>query len=157
MTGSPRIEADWFTAFASQLRTVQAVCQFGGSVELMLLGDSITFNMQWSAGCNQLMGGKRVLNFGVGGDETANLLWRINHGLLDGISPRADHCDDRHQRFMVQIRAGRDSGGGQDIAYSSTDSPIVAALKTLSTCDTSHRRARGRTQCADHPSERSDK
>lgn len=88
LTGTPRIEADWFTTFASQLRTVQTLRNFGGEVDLLLLGDSITAGMQWSPACNQLFAGRRTLNFGIGGDETRHLLWHIDHGLLDGIRPK---------------------------------------------------------------------
>jgi len=28
------------------------------------------------------------LNFGVGGDQTHNVLWRIQNGELDGIEPK---------------------------------------------------------------------
>ena len=34
-------------------------------------------------------GDRKSLNFGVGGDRTQHVLWRIENGQLDGLKPRA--------------------------------------------------------------------
>lgn len=38
---------------------------------------------------NERFADKNVLNLGFGGDETQNLLWRLDDGALDGLSPKA--------------------------------------------------------------------
>jgi lysophospholipase L1-like esterase len=65
-----------------------------GGVDVLFLGDSITDGWR-RPGPN---GGKavwdrefaplRAANFGIGGDRTQHVLWRIEHGTLEGIRPR---------------------------------------------------------------------
>lgn len=67
--------------------------------EIVLLGDSITHfwgGPPQSGGTPprgpesfaRLFGEHRVLNLGFGWDRTQNLLWRLDHGELDGLHPR---------------------------------------------------------------------
>jgi len=61
-----------------------------GKAKLVFLGDSITAG--W--GKNQAIwdkafGAYTPVNFGIGGDRTQHVLWRITHGELDGIAPKA--------------------------------------------------------------------
>lgn len=62
-----------------------------GNVEVLLLGDSITEG--WDAApdiWNAHFAAYRTANFGISGDATQNLLWRITAGgELSGLSPRA--------------------------------------------------------------------
>ncbi|MFZ6029018.1 MAG: GDSL-type esterase/lipase family protein [Chloroflexota bacterium] len=58
-------------------------------IDLLFLGDSIT--RRWAEVPHlweRYFAVYRPANFGVGGDATQNLLWRIQHGELDGIHPR---------------------------------------------------------------------
>jgi lysophospholipase L1-like esterase len=60
-----------------------------GPVGLLFLGDSITERWKiaphiWDA----YYGKYQPANFGIGGDRTQNVIWRIEHGELDGISPK---------------------------------------------------------------------
>jgi lysophospholipase L1-like esterase len=60
-----------------------------GPIDLLFLGDSITERWHiaphiWDA----YFGKYRPANFGIGGDRTQHVVWRIEHGELDGISPR---------------------------------------------------------------------
>lgn len=61
-----------------------------GPIGVLFIGDSITAG--WlSAGkevWNKYYGEYSPANFGVGGDRTQGVLWRIEHGELDGISPK---------------------------------------------------------------------
>ena len=53
----------------------------------LFLGDSIT--QLWSpAYWNETLGRRGVLNAGVSGDRTEHLLWRLDHGNLDGPPPK---------------------------------------------------------------------
>ena len=60
-----------------------------GNIDILFLGDSITEGMN-----RKLMHkiiGEKAENFGVGGDRTQNLIWRLRNGELDikGSTPRA--------------------------------------------------------------------
>ncbi|MCA9193618.1 MAG: hypothetical protein KDB03_17725 [Planctomycetales bacterium] len=65
-----------------------------GKIDLYFVGDSIT--RRWGATdypellkhWNQCFYGWNAANFGWGGDTTQNILWRLQHGELDGISPK---------------------------------------------------------------------
>jgi lysophospholipase L1-like esterase len=68
-----------------------------GDVDVLFLGDSITDG--WRGKDTKLnRGGKEVwdkafaplkaANFGIGGDQTQHVLWRIQNGELDGIKPK---------------------------------------------------------------------
>jgi lysophospholipase L1-like esterase len=62
-----------------------------GGIDLLFLGDSITDG--WKGGGKNIWGARyaslKPANFGIGGDRTENVLWRIRNGNLDGISPKA--------------------------------------------------------------------
>jgi lysophospholipase L1-like esterase len=68
-----------------------------GNVDLLFMGDSITD--AWggeghgarAAGTKiftEEFGPMKAANFGIGGDRTQHVLWRIQNGELDGISPK---------------------------------------------------------------------
>lgn len=87
----PRHASDAITAVAKdQDRHDQFVARARrGDITVLFLGDSLT---EWFAtigeeSWNQLAE-YRPVNFGVSGDRTENLLWRITHGELDGIDPK---------------------------------------------------------------------
>ena len=61
-----------------------------GNIELLFIGDSITEGWK-SKGYeiwNQYYRTYRAANFGIGGDSTQNVLWRIQQGVLEGIFPK---------------------------------------------------------------------
>ena len=61
-----------------------------GGVDILFMGDSITDNWR-SRGVNvwnKCYAPRRAANFGIGGDRTQHVLWRIGHGELDGIKPK---------------------------------------------------------------------
>lgn len=61
-----------------------------GPVGLLFLGDSITYQWQRHAAVwDRYFGKYQPANFGIGGDQTQHVIWRIENGELDGISPRA--------------------------------------------------------------------
>lgn len=59
-------------------------------IGLLFIGDSITAG--WSGKGRQIWderyGKFNAANFGIGGDRTEHVLWRIENGELDGISPK---------------------------------------------------------------------
>ena len=54
-------------------------------VDFVMIGDSITHS--WSKYPDTFKG-NNLLNLGFPGDRTQNVLWRIENGALDGISPK---------------------------------------------------------------------
>jgi platelet-activating factor acetylhydrolase IB subunit beta/gamma len=73
----------WLDTHAGLVRTVQ---QNKGTLDILLIGDSIT--MQWGEAWAKHFGQYKTLNLGVGGDKTQNVLWRLDHGGVDGLKPR---------------------------------------------------------------------
>jgi len=76
---------DWY-ALAESHRNIARQ----GNTDLLFVGDSITqgwsfFPDVW----NHFYGAYRPANFGIGGDTTGNVLWRLERGELEKINPRA--------------------------------------------------------------------
>lgn len=62
----------------------------GGDVDCLFLGDSITAGWRGQKEIwNTAFGSYKPANFGIGGDRTQHVLWRITEGELDGITPKA--------------------------------------------------------------------
>ena len=61
-----------------------------GGVDLLFLGDSITDSWRTvgAAVWAQRFAPLKSANFGISGDRTQHLLWRLQNGELDGIQPR---------------------------------------------------------------------
>jgi len=61
-----------------------------GGVNLLFLGDSITDG--WRGGGKAVWDKEfaplKAANFGIGGDQTQHVLWRLQNGELDGIKPK---------------------------------------------------------------------
>ena len=57
-------------------------------VDLLFLGDSITQGWGENATWKRHYSPRNAANFGIGGDRTQHVLWRIEHGEIDGINPR---------------------------------------------------------------------
>ncbi len=63
-----------------------------GQAELVFLGDSITAG--WSGRGKDVWAkyygpmGDKVANFGIGGDRTEHVIWRLDHGNFDGLKPK---------------------------------------------------------------------
>ncbi len=83
----------WHARHAEALARVRQ-----GHVDLVFLGDSITqdweqhgppewkdFAPQWQ----RFYGDRNAVNLGFKGDTTASLIWRLQHGEVDGIQPKA--------------------------------------------------------------------
>jgi dienelactone hydrolase/lysophospholipase L1-like esterase len=92
---APKLEQDfydWHKRHAEILRIKHEV-----DPEVVLIGDSITH--MWGglpeepgrangAGSWNALFGDKALNLGFGWDRTQNVLWRIDHGELDGLKPK---------------------------------------------------------------------
>jgi beta-glucosidase len=61
-----------------------------GGVDILFLGDSIT-DLWRSRGADvwtRYYAPRRAANFGISADRTQHVLWRVEHGELDGIKPK---------------------------------------------------------------------
>lgn len=61
-----------------------------GNVDLIFIGDSITQGWE-GAGKNvwaKYYGSRNAVNLGIGGDRTEHVLWRLDNGNIEGISPK---------------------------------------------------------------------
>ncbi|MBL9216066.1 MAG: GDSL family lipase [Opitutaceae bacterium] len=61
-----------------------------GGIDVLFLGDSITdlWRSVGRAVWDRRLAPLRSANFGLDGDRTQHLLWRLRHGELEGLSPR---------------------------------------------------------------------
>lgn len=61
-----------------------------GGVDIVFLGDSITERWRYAGKevWAERYAPRKAVNFGIGGDRTENVLWRIQNGELEGITPR---------------------------------------------------------------------
>lgn len=57
-------------------------------IDLLFLGDSITQGWFENATWKRHYGPRRSANFGIGGDRTQHVLWRVEHGEIDGLAPK---------------------------------------------------------------------
>jgi lysophospholipase L1-like esterase len=83
---SPRLE--WFSKFAGNLENSRKM----GAINLIFEGDSITDSWQtkgrgqevWDQHYAKL----QAFDFGISGDRTENVLWRLQNGQVDGLHPK---------------------------------------------------------------------
>jgi len=75
----------WWTDRQDKLNTNIKV----GDAQLLFIGDSITQGWEGSGAAvwEKYYGKRHAVNLGIGGDETQHVLWRLDHGNLNGINP----------------------------------------------------------------------
>jgi lysophospholipase L1-like esterase len=78
-------DAPWSAAHARHLLRARV-----GEIDLLLIGDSITacWSVEGQPAWNELLAPYRPAEFGIGGDRTEHVLWRLQHGAVDGLKPR---------------------------------------------------------------------
>jgi beta-glucosidase len=74
----------WLKLHEAHVQTVQANA---GPLDVLLVGDSIT--IQWGDSWKKHFPGLKSVNIGIGGDKTPNVLWRLDHGGVQGLAPRS--------------------------------------------------------------------
>ncbi|MDB6076115.1 MAG: hypothetical protein JWO89_3755 [Verrucomicrobiaceae bacterium] len=80
-----KVNAGFLMAHESFVKTAKE-----GKAEVVFLGDSITAG--WNGAkpiWEKAFGQYKPANFGIGGDRTQHVLWRITNGELEGIKPKA--------------------------------------------------------------------
>jgi len=96
--------------------------------QLLLIGDSITNNYDKSNPPDenfqpiwkQFYEPRKALNLGLSGDTTANVLWRLDHGEVDGLHPK-----------VAMVLIGTNNTGGKGQTAEQTESGIDAVVAEL--------------------------
>ncbi len=86
VTPADRAHVDWWMPRHEQV--LERIRQ--GDVDLIMLGDSITHGWERNGKglWDQYFEPRNAVNMGFGGDRTQHVLWRLQHGEVDGISPK---------------------------------------------------------------------
>ena len=73
-----------------------------GPIDLLYIGDSIVqnFDKQGKDVWDQYYAPRYALNMGISGDRTQHVLWRLDHGNIDGLSPK-----------LAIVMIGQNNGG----------------------------------------------
>jgi lysophospholipase L1-like esterase len=89
-----------------------------GDVDLVFIGDSITDGWQGGgkAVWEKYYGNRKAMNAGIGGDKTQHVIWRIDHGNLDGLQPK-----------LAVIMIGTNNSGGKE----NTAEEIADGIKVI--------------------------
>ncbi len=92
-----RTNANWILRHESINQQVRQ-----GHIDLIYVGDSIVehFNHQGKEVWDHYYAGRNALNLGIGGDRTEHVLWRLDHGNIDGITPK-----------LAIVMIGQNNGG----------------------------------------------
>ncbi|MFK3737751.1 putative glycoside hydrolase [Massilia sp. TN1-12] len=80
----------WMPRHEEKLAEIARRKAAGEKTDLVFIGDSIThhWEKEQPALWQQFYGKYNPLNLGYGGDRTENILWRLQHGEIDGIDPK---------------------------------------------------------------------
>jgi beta-glucosidase len=80
----------WLPRHQQKLEEVRAMKAAGKNPELVFIGDSITHAWEKEGAPTWERNYKRydALDLGFSGDRTENVLWRLQHGEVDGINPK---------------------------------------------------------------------
>lgn len=93
-----------------------------GTVDLLWIGDSITHGWEGDGKAiwEKYYAKRKSLNLGFSGDRTENVLWRLDHGAIDGIAPK-----------VAVIMIGTNNAGHRQDAAEDIAAGISEILKTL--------------------------
>ncbi len=120
ITPAPRNEQEFWVNRHARIneRTKQ------GDIELIFLGDSITQGWENSQVQEQVWkkhyGDRQAANMGIGGDRTQHVLWRLDHGNVDGLDPK-----------LVVLMIGTNNSNGTDNTADEIADGIRAIIASL--------------------------
>lgn len=82
------IEYDWMSVSAwNKMHAEDVIVAQYDQVDVLFVGDSITASWDWSI-WEKNFKPLNAANFGIGGDHTANVLWRLQHGAIGNMQPK---------------------------------------------------------------------
>jgi len=76
---------NWRSAWVGQHEKFVATTKKGG-IDVVFYGDSITLG--WKNRWDDAFAPLKAINYGIGGDSTRQLLWRIGNGEVEGLKPK---------------------------------------------------------------------
>lgn len=87
---SPRtVDYDWMSVATWRQKHEANVARAAqGDADILLLGDSITEGWGNTTLWQERFPTLKIANFGVGGDTTSNVLWRLENGEIGNLKPR---------------------------------------------------------------------
>jgi lysophospholipase L1-like esterase len=94
----------------------------GEKAEVIFIGDSITEGWEgagkevWEQNYSKL----NAVNLGIGGDRTQHVLWRLDHGNIDGLKPKA-----------AVVMIGTNNSNGEDNTVEQIAEGVQAIVKKL--------------------------
>jgi lysophospholipase L1-like esterase len=121
----PKLEEDCYDWYARH----EAVLHIAKNIdpEIVLIGDSITHfwggepkeptQLRGPIAWQRAFGSYRMLNMGFGWDRIQNVLWRLDHGEFDGLSPR-----------LIVLNIGTNNLTGTENARENTPTEIVEGI-----------------------------
>jgi lysophospholipase L1-like esterase len=99
--------------------SINAVAK-SGDIDLVFVGDSITQGWGNNDVWKKFYGHRRAMNAGIGGDRTQHVLWRLDHGNVDGIKPK-----------LVVLMIGTNNSNREDNTAEEIGAGIVAIVGKL--------------------------
>jgi lysophospholipase L1-like esterase len=91
-----------------------------GDVELAFIGDSITQGWANNETWRKYYGHRKPVNMGISGDRTEHVLWRLDHGNIEGISPK-----------VAVLMIGTNNSNGNEYSAEQIGDGIVAIVQKL--------------------------
>ena len=100
----------------------QRAAEAGEKAQVIFIGDSIT--QGWEGAGKDVWAhyyaGRNAVNLGIGGDRTQHVLWRFDHGNLDGLKPKA-----------TVVMIGTNNSNGEDNTPGQIVDGVTAIVKKL--------------------------
>ena len=115
----PQTDAWWMTQHEHALARIRQ-----GNIDLVMIGDSITqgWGNEGRRVWDTYYGHRRAVNLGFNGDRTEHVLWRLDHGEIDGMSPK-----------LAVLMIGTNNTGAHHDPPEETAAGVHAILTTLRT------------------------
>lgn len=116
---TPRLEKWWQDRHESFNKKVSEV---GKETQVIFVGDSITQGWEgegkdvWARYYTH----RKAVNLGIGGDRTQHVLWRLDHGNVDGIQPKA-----------AVVMIGTNNSNGEDNTPGQIMEGVAAIVRRL--------------------------
>src|SRR5580692_1856047 len=121
VTTTDRLNEPWW---ADRHKAVLAALPTHPDAQLLLIGDSITNNYDkanppdenFQPTWKEFYEPRKALNLGFSGDTTANVLWRLDHGEVNGLHPKVavvligtNNTSPRRNQTAEQVETGIDA------------------------------------------------
>jgi lysophospholipase L1-like esterase len=116
---APRTDQGWQDR---QKLLNQRASEAGEKAQVIFLGDSIT--QGWEGAGKDVWthyyAPRNAVNLGIGGDRTQHVLWRLDHGNIDGLKPKA-----------AVVMIGTNNSNGEDNTPGQIVDGVTAIVKKL--------------------------